>query len=131
MSEAPRYTIFFTPAARRRLDKLLLPAAVALYEHLTGPVAENPNRLGKPLDVPFDDVWTTRRGDYRALYIIKMSNTVTKYMLLPGGPNVSAPEHGDTHGRRSRTHHRVGTSPPCRFPMTLISMTGVRGSPGQ
>ena len=53
MSEAPRYTIFFTPAARRRLDKLLLPAAVALYEHLTGPVAENPYQLGKPLDAPF------------------------------------------------------------------------------
>ncbi len=70
MSEAPRYTIFFTPAARRRLDKLPLPAAAALYEHVMGPVAENPYRLGKPLDAPFDDVWTTRRGDYRALYII-------------------------------------------------------------
>jgi mRNA interferase RelE/StbE len=70
MSEAPPYTIFFTPAARRRLDKLPLPAATALYEHLTGPVAESPYRLGKPLDAPFDDVWTTRRGDYRALYTI-------------------------------------------------------------
>jgi mRNA interferase RelE/StbE len=70
MSEAPRYTILFTPAARRRLDKLPLPAAAALHEHLTGPVAENPYRLGRPLDTPFDDVWTTRRGDYRALYII-------------------------------------------------------------
>jgi mRNA interferase RelE/StbE len=70
MSETPRYTIFFTPAARRRLDKLPLPAATALYERLTGPVAENPYRLGKPLDAPFDDVWTTRRGDYRALYTI-------------------------------------------------------------
>jgi mRNA interferase RelE/StbE len=25
---------------------------------------------GKPLEAPFDDVWTTRRGDYRALYSI-------------------------------------------------------------
>jgi len=31
----------FTPAARRRLAKLPLAAAAALYEHLTGPVAEN------------------------------------------------------------------------------------------
>ena len=52
MSEAPRYTVFFRPAARRRLDKLPLPAATALYERLTGPVAENPYRLGKPLDNP-------------------------------------------------------------------------------
>jgi mRNA interferase RelE/StbE len=61
MSEAAPYTIDFTPAARRRLDKLPLHAAAALYEHLTGPVAENPHRLGKPLDQPFDDVRTTRR----------------------------------------------------------------------
>jgi mRNA interferase RelE/StbE len=70
MNEAPRYAINFTPAARRRLDKLPLPAATALHEHLTGPVAENPYRLGKPLDSPFDDVRTTRRGDYRALYTV-------------------------------------------------------------
>ncbi len=42
MSRGPPYSIDFTPAARRRLDKLPLPAATALYEHLTGPVAGNP-----------------------------------------------------------------------------------------
>jgi mRNA interferase RelE/StbE len=41
-----------------------------MHEHLTGPVAGNRHRLGKPLEAPFDDVWTTRRGDYRALYSI-------------------------------------------------------------
>jgi len=76
MSEAPPYTIKFTPAARRRLDKLPLHAAAAIFEHLIGPVTENPYRLGKPLDAPFDDVWTTRRGDYRALYIIDDSKRV-------------------------------------------------------
>jgi mRNA interferase RelE/StbE len=44
MTEALPYTVAFTPAARRRLDKLPLPAASALYEHLTGPVASNPYR---------------------------------------------------------------------------------------
>jgi hypothetical protein len=52
MSQAPPYTITFTPAARRRLGKLPLSAASALYEHLIGPVAGNPHRLGKPLDAP-------------------------------------------------------------------------------
>jgi mRNA interferase RelE/StbE len=64
------YVVVFTPAARRGLDKLPLPAAMALYEHLTGPVAGNPYRLGKPLDAPFADLRSTRRGDYRALYAI-------------------------------------------------------------
>jgi len=35
MSGPTPYTIAFTPAARRRLDKLPLAAATALYEHLT------------------------------------------------------------------------------------------------
>ena len=70
MSEPEPYTITFTPAARRRLGKLPLSAATALYEHLVGPVSANPHRLGKPLDVPFQDVLSTRRGEYRALYIV-------------------------------------------------------------
>lgn len=70
MSQRAPYTVVFTPAARRRLDKLPLPAAMALYEHLTGPVAANPYRLGKPLNVPFDELRSTRRGDYRALYTV-------------------------------------------------------------
>jgi mRNA interferase RelE/StbE len=70
MSEPEPYTATFTPAARRRLGQLPLSAATALYEHLTGPVAANRHRLGKPLDVPFEDVLATRRGDYRALYTV-------------------------------------------------------------
>ena len=55
----------------------LRPAA-ALFEHLTGPVAGNPYRLGKPLDPPFDELRSTRRGDYRALYTIdEHQQTVT------------------------------------------------------
>jgi mRNA interferase RelE/StbE len=57
--------VTFTPAVRRRLGKLPLSAATALYEHLVGPVAANPHRLGKPLVVPFEDVLSTRRGEYR------------------------------------------------------------------
>jgi hypothetical protein len=63
MSQPTLYTIVLTPAARRRLDKLPLPAATALFEHLTGPVAANPYRLSKPLDTPFDQVRSARRGE--------------------------------------------------------------------
>ena len=70
MSEPEPYTVTFTPAARRRLGKLPLSAATALYEHLASPVSANPHRLGKPLDVPFEDVLSTRRGEYRALYTV-------------------------------------------------------------
>ena len=36
MSRPEPYTVTFTPAARRRLGKLPLSAATALYEHLIG-----------------------------------------------------------------------------------------------
>jgi mRNA interferase RelE/StbE len=72
------YVVVFTPAARRGLDKPPLRAAMALYEHLTGPVVGNPYRLGKPLDAPFQELRSSRRGDYRALYTIdERRRTVT------------------------------------------------------
>lgn len=67
MNEPEPYTVAFSPAARRGMDKLPFSAAAALYEHITGAVAGNPYRLGKPLETPFDHVWSTRRGEYRAL----------------------------------------------------------------
>ena len=51
-------------------DRLPPAAAVALFEHLTGPVAENRYRLGKQLDAPMEELRSTRRGEYRALYVV-------------------------------------------------------------
>ena len=70
MTEAGSYAVVFTAAARRGMNRLPLSAATALFEHLTGPVAENPHRLGKQLDSPLDNLWSTRRGEYRAIYAI-------------------------------------------------------------
>jgi mRNA interferase RelE/StbE len=83
MSGPSPYAIDFAPAARRGLARLPLPAATALHEHLTGPVAGNPHRLGKPLEAPFDDVWTTRRGDYRACTPSTTGSTPSLSWRLP------------------------------------------------
>lgn len=64
------YEVVFTAAGRRGMDRLPLPAAAALFEHLTGPVAGNPHRLGKQLDAPLENLWSTRRGEYRAIYSV-------------------------------------------------------------
>jgi mRNA interferase RelE/StbE len=78
MTAAEPYEVVFTAAARRGMDRLPLDAAVALYEHLIGPVAENPYRLGKQLNAPLDELHATRRGDYRAVYAIdEAARTVT------------------------------------------------------
>ncbi|MGH3787215.1 MAG: type II toxin-antitoxin system RelE family toxin [Pseudonocardiaceae bacterium] len=62
MTNADRYEVVFTAAARRGMNRLPLPAAAALFEHLTGPVADNPHRLGKQLDAPLNDLWSVSTG---------------------------------------------------------------------
>jgi mRNA interferase RelE/StbE len=91
MSGPGRYAVTFTPAARRRLGKLPLPAAAAVYEHLTGPVAANPHRLGMSLDAPFDDVLSTRRGDYRALYSVDDRARAITVLAVAHRRNASRP----------------------------------------
>jgi mRNA interferase RelE/StbE len=72
------YTVLYTAAARRQMNRLPLPAAAAIHEHLMGPVAENPRRLGKQLDAPYEGLWSTRRGEYRAIYTVnEQEATVT------------------------------------------------------
>ena len=70
MTGPDAYTVEFTASSRRGMNRLPTAAALALFEHLTGPVAGNPFRLGKRLDAPLDELRSTRRGEYRALYAV-------------------------------------------------------------
>ena len=49
-----------------------LPEAVAAaaYEFITGPLLEQPYRVGKQLLPPLDDRFSARRGTYRVIYRI-------------------------------------------------------------
>ena len=44
--------------------------AAAAYEFVTGPLLEDPHRVGKPLNPPMAPAWTARRGTYRILYLL-------------------------------------------------------------
>jgi mRNA interferase RelE/StbE len=66
-----RYDLRISPTARRHLtEKLPEPVAVAAYEFITGPLLENPQRVGKRLLPPLDDRHSARRGTYRVIYRI-------------------------------------------------------------
>jgi len=66
-----RYTLRTTPTVRRALAELLPEAvATAAYEFITGPLLENPHRVGKRLLPPLDDRHSARRGTYRVIYRI-------------------------------------------------------------
>ena len=45
--------------------------AFAAYVFITGPLLENPHRVGKRLRPPLDDRFTARRGTYRVVYRIQ------------------------------------------------------------
>jgi mRNA-degrading endonuclease RelE of RelBE toxin-antitoxin system len=45
-------------------------------ESIFGPIADNPNRLGKPLVGELAGLWSAPRGDYRIIYEIFEDNEV-------------------------------------------------------
>lgn len=66
-------------AGRAPAARLPEKVATAVYEFITGPLLENPHRLGKQLLLPpCEGMRSARRGAYRVLYFIEEeTHTVT------------------------------------------------------
>lgn len=65
------YRIELTKAAMRALTEYLPePVAVACWEFIRGPLAENPYRVGKPLGDQLEGRYSARRGEFRVIYQI-------------------------------------------------------------
>ncbi len=64
------YEIEITAEDLHHLNKLPEKVRLAALESIFGPIAENPNRLGKPLVGELEGLWSARRGDYRIIYEI-------------------------------------------------------------
>lgn len=66
-----RYEIVVTaPAARAIRETLDEAVAFAVIEFITGPLLDNPRRVGAELRDELEGVWSARRGTYRILYRI-------------------------------------------------------------
>ncbi|HKZ29801.1 MAG TPA: type II toxin-antitoxin system RelE/ParE family toxin [Acidimicrobiia bacterium] len=66
-----RYEIIVSaPAARAIRESLPEAVAFAVIEFITGPLLDNPRRIGAPLRDELEGVWSARRGTYRVLYRI-------------------------------------------------------------
>jgi mRNA-degrading endonuclease RelE of RelBE toxin-antitoxin system len=66
-----RYEVVVTgPAARAIAEQLPEAIAVAVIDFVTGPMLDNPHRVGVPLRNELEGVWSARRGPYRVLYRI-------------------------------------------------------------
>ncbi len=81
MSERYRLRIA-RPVARALSGMLPDKVAIAAYELITGPLLDDPHRLGKPLDPPMAPAWTARRGTYRILYVVDDSHRIVEVTAI-------------------------------------------------
>lgn len=66
-----RYELVLSRRAKRDLtERLPEKAAVAAWEFITGPLLDDPRKVGAPLDPPLAPAWRARRGEYRVIYLI-------------------------------------------------------------
>ena len=66
-----KYELRLSRAARKALAETLPEAvAAAVWEFLSGPLLDNPHRVGKPLRFELEGYYSARRGQYRVIYRI-------------------------------------------------------------
>ncbi len=64
------YEVKITPSGLRHLDRLPNKIRDAALATIFGPMAENPQRVGKPLMDELEGLRSACRGDYRIVYEI-------------------------------------------------------------
>jgi mRNA interferase RelE/StbE len=64
------FAIAWTAPARRAVVRLPEKVATAAVEFLYGSLAASPHRVGKPLKLGLEGLYSARRGDYRVIYRI-------------------------------------------------------------
>lgn len=64
-----RYELRLSRAARRALAETLPESvAAAVWQFVSGPLLDNPHRVGKPLRFELEGYYSARRGQYRVIY---------------------------------------------------------------
>jgi mRNA interferase RelE/StbE len=81
------YTLSLASSARRVLVEapprgLPLAVAAAVTEFLTGPLLDNPYRVGKPLTHELRGYHSARRGVYRVIYRIDESERTVHVLRI-------------------------------------------------
>lgn len=70
---SPALAISWTPTAQRDLRRLPEKIARAVVEFVYGSLADNPERVGRALQLELAGHHAARRGDYRVTYTIDRS----------------------------------------------------------
>jgi mRNA interferase RelE/StbE len=65
-----RFELRVAASAARSLERLPESVAAAIVEFMTGPLLDEPARVGKPLARQLTGYWSARRGAYRVIYAL-------------------------------------------------------------
>jgi mRNA-degrading endonuclease RelE of RelBE toxin-antitoxin system len=79
------YVVSLTRTARRHLSESVpLDVAIGASDFITGPLADNPHRVGKELDAPLKSVRSARlMQNWRILYVVdEAAHTVIVRAIL-------------------------------------------------
>lgn len=76
----PPLAIRWTPTAQRDLGRLPKKIATAVVEFVYGSLADNPERVGRELQLELAGRHAARQGDYRVIYQIDRSTGVILIM---------------------------------------------------
>ncbi len=77
------YRVELTRSAKRALtDELPEAAAVACWEFIRGPLAEDPKRVGKPLRDRLEGRYSARRGEFRVIYQVFDERVVVRVIVI-------------------------------------------------
>lgn len=79
------------PSAVRALQRLPEAVAAAVGNFLTGPLAVEPKRVGKPLGGQLEGYWSARRGAYRVVYAIDDEKTLIRVVRIQHRADVYRP----------------------------------------
>lgn len=77
------YTLRLSSAARRGLaEELPERIAAAVWEFISGPLLQNPHRVGKPLRFELEGFHAARRGQYRVIYRIADAEVIVEVVKI-------------------------------------------------
>lgn len=78
-----RYELRLSRAARRALEETLPESvAAAVWQFVSGPLLDNPHRVGKPLRFELEGYHSARRGQYRVIYRIHEREVVVDVIKI-------------------------------------------------
>ena len=78
------YALRLSPAARRALETTLPErVAAAVWGFVSGPLLDDPHRVGKPLRFELRGYHSARRGQYRVVYRIDEHDVIVDVVEQP------------------------------------------------